>query len=105
MELSVKVRTRIEKYLKRDKSGLRRAILTIILKLRKFTTDLIYRMLAERKFRVSKKSVAAIIGAIESRLGILKSRRNLSTGVIVYELKSEYAEILMNVLQRFTAEV
>lgn len=105
MELSVKVRTRIEKYLKRDRSGLRKVILSLILKIRKFTTDVIYRALAERKFRVSKKSIAAIIGAIESRLGILKSRRDSSSGTVVYELKSEYADILKSVLQRFTPEV
>ena len=92
------MKSRLERYLKRDKSGIRRAVLSLILKLKRFTTETIYRALKERSFKVSKKSVAAIIGAIESRLGILRSVRNLSSGTVVYELKSEYADLLKSIL-------
>jgi|Deesub1362B_J571_1020462.scaffolds.fasta_scaffold00013_100 DNA-binding transcriptional ArsR family regulator len=97
--VNLKVKARVEKYLKRDKSGIRRAVLKLILRLKRFTTDSIYKALKKINFEVSKKSVAAIIGAIESRLGILKSIRNHSSGIVVYELKKEYIHLLRTILQ------
>jgi len=69
------VENRIRKYLERDKNGIRKELLRTLLEDRKFTTEEIHRILAEKGYSINPRGVSAMVGLISARLGVLKTER------------------------------
>ena len=80
---------RLKSYLSRDKTGIRREVLRILLKIRQTTIADILAGLREQ-FKVSFHTIASMVGIIASRIGILKVSKNPG-GVTTYELREKYA--------------
>jgi hypothetical protein len=92
------IRKRLIKYLERDKKGIRREVLTIFLDGNKYTTIELYERLREKGYEINPRGVSAMVGLINTRLGILKmemSERNK------YYLKPEYIDLVRNVLEEY----
>ncbi|MET1124967.1 MAG: DUF2551 domain-containing protein [Archaeoglobaceae archaeon] len=92
----VEIEKRIRKYLERDKSGLRRELLKILLEGEKFTTDEIHGKLVERGFIISKRGVSAMVGLISAKFGILKTELGEKNR---YYLKKEFEPLLRRLLE------
>ncbi len=67
------VEARLRKYLERDKNGLRKELLRVLLERKKFTTSEIHEILAKKGYSISPRGVSAMVGLISARLGILKT--------------------------------
>jgi len=88
-EIERVIEGRLKSYLSRDKTGIRREVLRILLKIRQTTIADILAGLREQ-FKVSFHTIASMVGIISSRIGILKVSRNPG-GVTTYELREKYA--------------
>ncbi|MGB8891706.1 MAG: DUF2551 domain-containing protein [Methanoregula sp.] len=88
-EIERVIEGRLKSYLSRDKTGIRREVLRILLKIRQTTIADILAGLREQ-FKVSFHTIASMVGIIASRIGILKVSRNPG-GVTTYELREKYA--------------
>jgi arginine repressor len=89
---------RIRKYLERDKNGVRKELLNVLLREKKFTTEEIYRELANKGFNINVRGVSAMVGLISARLGILKTELGEKNK---YYLKKEYADLVRRILEEF----
>ena len=79
-------------YLNRDKTGLRREILRLFLRIRQVTiTDVMERL--KSQFSVSFHTIASMVGIIASRIGILRVSRSAG-GITTYELKEKYSPMV-----------
>ncbi len=96
METTFEIERRIKKYLDRDKTGIRRELLKILLEDKKFTTDEILAKLTEKGFVINLRGVSAMVGLISARFGILKTELGEKNR---YYLKREYKEVLRNILE------
>lgn len=92
-----KIKSRVEKFLELDSTGYRRAILCIFIKVKKATIDELHEIL-EKKYNVSRNTVASMVGYIHSKLGILRSHKESYKTPIVYTLREEYLDLLMKVV-------
>ncbi|HJK12010.1 MAG TPA: DUF2551 domain-containing protein [Methanocorpusculum sp.] len=92
-DLRKEIENRLRKYLARDKSGIRKELLSLIVRAKSLTVAQIHEKLAE-KFSVSYHSVASMVGTIASKLGILSTRRNPSGTLGVYEVKEQYVDVI-----------
>ncbi|MFZ0005803.1 DUF2551 domain-containing protein [Methanoregula sp.] len=88
-EIERMIEGRLKSYLSRDKTGIRREVLRILLKIRQTTIADILAGLREQ-FKVSFHTIASMVGIIASRIGILKVSKNPG-GVTTYELREKYA--------------
>ena len=88
-EIERMIEGRLKSYLSRDKTGIRREVLRILLKIRQTTIADILTSIREQ-FKVSFHTIASMVGIIASRIGILKVNRNTG-GVTTYELREKYA--------------
>lgn len=95
-DLKKEIELRLRKYLSRDKTGVRRAILDMFMKVRSLTVAEIYTQLQAR-FSLTYHSVASMVGIIASRIGILHVRRSPDTATSFYELKQKYVDIVTRV--------
>ena len=95
-EIERMIEGRLRSYLSRDKTGIRREVLRLLLRIRQTT---IADILAELKgqFSVSFHTIASMVGIIASRIGILKVNRNIG-GVSTYELKEKYAAMVVRLV-------
>jgi|Deesub1362A_J573_1020465.scaffolds.fasta_scaffold00288_8 arginine repressor len=98
MGMNSEIEMRIRKYLERDKNGIRRELIRILLEGRKFTTEEIHRKLVERGFNINVRGVSAMVGLIGARLGILKTELGEKNR---YYLRKEYGDLVKRVLQEF----
>jgi len=89
---------RLKKYLERDKTGMRREILKILLDKKEVTSEYLYAQIGG-KYRKTKRSFAAILGLLVVRLGMLK--RNEKSGLICYSLKQDFRDVVKEVLKRY----
>ncbi|HJJ54745.1 MAG TPA: DUF2551 domain-containing protein [Methanocorpusculum sp.] len=87
------IEKRATAYLSRDKSGIRKAVLEILLKLQSVTVQQVYLFLVQ-KFNVTLKSVASMLGIIAAKLGILSVRREHDGDLGIYELKPQYVALV-----------
>lgn len=87
------IEKRIINYLSRDKSGIRKALLDIIVKAKTVTVPMIHETLS-KKYSVSYHSVASMVGIVASKLGILALKKANDDAIGVYELKNQYADIV-----------
>ncbi len=96
-----KIKRRLEQYLELDADGIRYTVMKTILNARKITVDFLYDVLS-KKFDVSHKTVASMVGYIHSKLGILHAYKQSYKTPIVYTLRDEYVELVKSVLRRST---
>jgi len=91
------IRRRLKGYLLRDRTGIRREVLGLFLKLRTLTISRIYEVLS-RRFSISYHALASMVGIIASRIGILRVRKEQASSIAVYELKEEYVDVVTQLL-------
>ena len=89
--------SRLARFVDMDNHGLRKCILLTIVETRQFTVNSLHETVS-RKFEVSKKVVASMIGYICSRLGILRVNKGSYRSPKTYILRDEYADIARSVL-------
>jgi arginine repressor len=82
------VKARLTKYLMRDESGIRRCVLKLFLSSKPYTTQNVYDHLKQEGFDVNYRGVSAMVGLMNTRLGIL--RVDVKGDHNVYSLKDEY---------------
>jgi len=87
------------KYLGRDESGIRKVVLNLFLSGGKFTTGEVYEFLDSGEFEVSYRGVSAMVGLMNTRLGILSI--NVTGDHNVYSLKDSYKPIVGSVLENY----
>ena len=90
---------RLARFLDMDTDGLRRFILQSIVEAREFTVTSLYDVI-KRRFEVTRKVVASMIGYICSRLGILRVNVISYRDPKTYILRDEYADLARLVLSR-----
>jgi len=88
----LEVMGRLVRFLDLDADGLRRFVLQSIVEAREFTVASLHDIVS-RRFNVSKKVVASMIGYICSRLGILHVIKRSYRSPKAYMLRDEYADI------------
>ena len=91
------IRRRLKAYLMRDRTGLRREILRLILRFRTITIPQIYGAVRER-FSVSYHALASMIGILASRVGILAVKKTPDSPFATYELRDRYEGMLTQIL-------
>jgi hypothetical protein len=96
-EITEVIEVRLRKYVSRDTTGVRRALLQIFLRLKCLTIAEIFAIIA-RKFSISYHSVAAMVGLIASKIGILHVTKNREGSCSVYSLKEQYAEMVARIV-------
>jgi hypothetical protein len=89
--------SRIVKFLNLDTDGLRRVVLESIVEAREFTVASLHESVSKR-FNVSRKVVASMIGYICSRLGLLHVNKKSYRAPKTYVLRDEYADLARAVL-------
>ena len=90
------VEDRLKTYLERDGSGVRRAVLELFLEKHIFTTEEVYHHLKEDGYTVSYRGVSAMVGLMNTRLGIF--RIDVTKNHNVYSLKDSYEGIVRSLL-------
>ncbi|MCK5660045.1 MAG: DUF2551 domain-containing protein [Methanosarcinales archaeon] len=91
-----RVKSRLLKYLSRDKTGIRHAVLSLFLTNNTFTTQEIYNHLSENQFEITYRGVSAMVGLMNTRLGILSI--NVSGDHNKYSLKYDHMGIVQGVI-------
>ncbi|HUH78878.1 MAG TPA: DUF2551 domain-containing protein [Methanoregula sp.] len=91
-EIKRVIEGRLRSYLSRDRTGIRREVLRLFLRIRSIT---IAELVAElqKQFSVTFHAIASMVGIITSRIGILRSTRN-AEGMNTYELKEKYVDLV-----------
>jgi arginine repressor len=82
------IKERLTKYLMRDETGIRKSVLKIFLNEQPYTTQNVFDRLKEQGFAVNYRGVSAMVGLMNTRLGIL--RIDVKGDHNVYSLKYEY---------------
>jgi arginine repressor len=90
------VEDRLKNYLERDGLGVRRAVLELFLKKHIFTTEEVYQQLKDSGYEVSYRGVSAMVGLMNTRLGIF--RIDVTKNHNVYSLKDSYKEVVQSLL-------
>jgi hypothetical protein len=96
-EIRTTIESRLNNYLSRDKTGIRREMLKLFLKIRSLTIAQIFEELNKR-FVISYHSVAAMVGIVASRIGILHVNRSSDNSHSVYRLKEQYADLVCRIV-------
>ena len=95
-------KTRLIKFLLKDKMGIRISLVWLFLQTKSCTTVEIYDFLIKQGFNVNYRAVSAMVGQMHSRLGIL--RVNLTNEHNVYSLKEDYLDIVKMILPPFSGK-
>lgn len=96
-EIKKVIEARLKRYISRDRTGIRREMIRLFLKIKSLTIQQIFETLNER-FSISYHSVAAMVGIIASRIGILHVSRPKEGAPSVYQLKDRYHDIVVRVV-------
>lgn len=91
------IMSRLVRFLDLDGDGLRRFVLQCMVEANEFTVVSLHEIVS-RRFVVSRKVVASMIGYICSRLGILHVIKRSYRSPKAYMLRDEYADIARSVL-------
>jgi hypothetical protein len=95
-EIKRVVEGRLRSYLSRDRTGIRREVLRLFVKIKSMTiADLVAEL--QTQFAISFHAIASMVGIIASRIGILRATKN-SHGVNNYELKEKYYDIVVRIV-------
>ncbi len=92
------IEARLRKYLERDRKGVRKELLKLLLDGRKYTTTEIYEKLKEKGFDLNIRGVSAMVGLMSARLGILKMEIGDKNR---YFIKPEYVDLVRAILREF----
>jgi len=92
------IEARLRKYLERDRKGVRKELLKLLLDGRKYTTTEIYEKLREKGFDLNIRGVSAMVGLMSARLGILKMELGDKNR---YFIKPEYVDLVKAILREF----
>jgi len=92
-EIQSVIESRLRVYLSRDQTGIRRAILKLFLRMKTLTIARICELL-NRSFSISYHSVAAMVGVVASRIGILHIKKNRQGTHSIYQLKEQYVDLV-----------
>jgi len=101
MDMNSEIEARIRKYLNRDRNGIRKELLRVLLEDRKFTTEDIYKKLVEKGFDISVRGISAMVGLISARLGVLKTELGEKNR---YYLKREYVDMVKKILEEYDSK-
>ncbi len=82
------IKTRLTKYLMRDETGIRKSVLKLFLEEKPYTTQNVFDLLKQQGFDVNYRGISAMVGLMNTRLGIL--RIDVRGDHNVYSLKDEY---------------
>ncbi|RLI84908.1 MAG: hypothetical protein DRP01_07385 [Archaeoglobales archaeon] len=93
------IRRRLVNYLKRDKKGIRREVLGILVDGRKHTTNEIYEIVKSKGYDVNLRGISAMLGLMNTRLGIVRTEMSEKNR---YYIKSEYVELVKSILREFS---
>lgn len=96
-DLRKEIERRLRSYLSRDKSGIRKALLRLLIRSKSLTVLQIHESLSA-KFDVTYHSVASMVGIVASKLGILSTHKTKDGALGVYELKEQYAQLVEQVV-------
>jgi len=91
-----KVEVRLKNYLERDGLGVRRAVLGLFLEKHIFTTEEVYQHLKDNGYEVSYRGVSAMVGLMNTRLGIFSI--DVTKNHNVYSLKDPYKDVVRSLL-------
>ena len=91
------IRRRLKGYLLRDRTGIRREVLNLFVRLRSLTIPRIYQVLSHR-FSISYHALASMVGIIASRIGILHVRKQPASPYAIYEIREEYVDVVTQLL-------
>lgn len=95
-EIKRVVEGRLRSYLSRDRTGIRREVLRLFVKIKSMTiADLVAEL--QTQFAVTFHAIASMVGIIASRIGILHAIKN-SNGVNNYELKEKYYDVVVRIV-------
>ncbi len=94
------VKNRLIKFILKDKTGIRKSLLWLFLRMKSCTTVEIYDFLIKKGFNVNYRAISSMIGQMHSRLGIL--RFNLTNEHNVYTIKEDYLDIVKMILTPFS---
>ncbi|MDD1676193.1 MAG: DUF2551 domain-containing protein [Methanomicrobiales archaeon] len=92
------IEARLRAYLSRDRTGVRRELLALFIRIKSLTIPQIYEAL-HRRFSISYHSVASMVGIIASRLGILRASKNPEGTNMLYELREKYVEMVRQIVR------
>ena len=95
-EIKRVIETRLRSYLSRDRTGIRREVLRLFVKIQSITNAELVAEL-QKQFAVTFHAIASMVGIIASRIGILRASRN-TDGVNSYELKKKYLDIVVGIV-------
>jgi hypothetical protein len=95
-EIKRVVEARLQSYLSRDRTGIRREVLRLFIRIKSLT---IAELVAElqSQFAVTFHAIASMVGIIASRIGILHAIRG-ADGLNKYELKEKYFDIVVRII-------
>jgi hypothetical protein len=95
-EIKKVIEARLKLYLSRDKTGIRRELLRLFVRIKSMT---VAELVAElrKQYAVTFHKIASMVGIIASRIGILRVIRN-SDGISAYELKEKYTDIVVRIV-------
>jgi len=101
MKIDDGVKNRLLKFLRKDKMGIRKSLLSLFTEAKSCNTVEIYEYLIRQGFNVNYRAVSAMVGQMHSRLGIL--RFYLTNEHNVYTIKEDYLNIVKMVLPPFSS--
>ncbi|MFZ3058477.1 MAG: DUF2551 domain-containing protein [Candidatus Methanoperedens sp.] len=99
IEGNEKIKTRLTKYLMRDETGIRKSVLKLFLTNKPYTTENVFDHLKKEGFDVNYRGVSAMVGLMNTRLGIL--RIDVKGDHNVYSLKDEYKNSLKTTMDNY----
>ncbi|UZE92772.1 MAG: DUF2551 domain-containing protein [Methanosarcinales archaeon] len=94
-----KIKERLRNYLERDGVGIRKAVLKLFLQNEGYTTEDIYNRLVELGFDVNYRGISAMVGLMNTRLGILSI--DVTGDHNIYSLKEGYKQLVKSVLENY----
>ncbi|MDY6930602.1 MAG: DUF2551 domain-containing protein [Halobacteriota archaeon] len=92
------IEDRVKNYLNKDQTGVRKAILNIFLSKDSYTTEDVFSSL-EGSYDVSYRGVSAMVGLMNTRLGIL--RVDVTGEHNIYCLKDAHKDLLESILGNY----
>ncbi len=99
MNLDNKIKERLKGYLGRDEKGIRKAVICLFLQDNPYTTEDVHNYLVENGFDVSYRGISAMVGLMNTKLGILSI--DVTGEHNVYSLKDEHRDIVKSVLDNY----
>jgi len=95
-EIKRVIETRLRSYISRDRTGIRRELLRLFVRVKSITiAELVTEL--QKNFSVTFHKIASMVGIIASRIGILRVTKS-PDGVSLYELKDKYIDVVVRIV-------